>query len=340
MLPSGPSSLKIALISKTDRAKFISIRTIDFETDRFDGDPRDAILWVEHFEDYFGTKGLSYLFDPLHPALLRPDHLYTLKEFDLREETALIEELSIRLQAWNATAEIVALHLALAAVNAMPEGAAKFQAQVAWLDQKNIDHHAHPKPVMPAYGKVFTSQAQSSITDYEKKSDKQKKDSDEALGYFKSKLGLKISSSMKTDWNDPTIISYHKACATMDFIRQYMTTNPQQVMVGIESDFAALKSVHTVLGAQLLYLHFENLQDQCIIIGARKADAELISKMRGKMVGNAFTNFNFTTRLAEHGANPQPVVRMQGRAGCSCYSCSCSSINVASIWPASGHTGR
>ena len=77
MLPSGSSSLKITQISKTDRAKFISIRTIDFETDRFDGDPRDAILWVEHFEDYFGTKGLAYLFDPLHPALLRPDHLYT-----------------------------------------------------------------------------------------------------------------------------------------------------------------------------------------------------------------------------------------------------------------------
>ena len=79
MFSSGSSSLKVTQISKTDRAKFISIRTIDFETDRFDGDPRDAILWVEHFEDYFGTKGLAYLFDPLHPALLRPDHLYTLK---------------------------------------------------------------------------------------------------------------------------------------------------------------------------------------------------------------------------------------------------------------------
>jgi hypothetical protein len=97
MLPSGSSSLKITQISKTDRAKFISIRTIDFETDRFDGDPRDAILWVEHFDDYFGTKGLAYLFDPLHPALLRPDHLYTLKAFDLHEETVMIEELSIRL---------------------------------------------------------------------------------------------------------------------------------------------------------------------------------------------------------------------------------------------------
>jgi hypothetical protein len=85
-------------------------------------------------------------------------------------------------------------------------------------------------------------------------------------------------------------------------------------MVGIENDFSVLDPVHTVLGAQLLYLHFENLQDQCIIIGAPKGDAELISKMRGKMVGSAFTNFKFTTRLAEHGANPQPVVRMAGRA--------------------------
>ena len=44
MFSSGSSSLKVTQISKTDRAKFISIRTIDFETDRFDGDPRDAIL--------------------------------------------------------------------------------------------------------------------------------------------------------------------------------------------------------------------------------------------------------------------------------------------------------
>ena len=92
MFSSGSSSLKVTQISKTDRAKFISIRTIDFETDRFDGDPRDAILWVEHFEDYFGTKGLAYLFDPLHPALLRPDHLYALKAFDLQEETYIIQE--------------------------------------------------------------------------------------------------------------------------------------------------------------------------------------------------------------------------------------------------------
>ena len=119
MFSSGFSSLKVTQISKTDRAKFISIRTIDFETDRFDGDPRDAILWVEHFEDYFGTKGLAYLFDPLHPALLRPDHLYTLKAFDLQEETDMNQELNIRLQAWNARAEIIALQLALGVVNTM-----------------------------------------------------------------------------------------------------------------------------------------------------------------------------------------------------------------------------
>ena len=73
----------------------------------------DAVLLVELFEDYFGTNDLSYLFDPLHPALLRPDHLYALKAFDLQEETGTIQEFNIRLQAWIATAEIVALQLAL-----------------------------------------------------------------------------------------------------------------------------------------------------------------------------------------------------------------------------------
>jgi hypothetical protein len=47
---------------------------------------------VELFKDYFGTNNLSYLFDPLHPALLRPDHLYALKAFDLQEETDIIQE--------------------------------------------------------------------------------------------------------------------------------------------------------------------------------------------------------------------------------------------------------
>ena len=83
-------------------------------------------------------------------------------------------------------------------------------------------------------------------------------------------------------------------------------------MVGIDSDFEKLAKVKTVTGAQLLYLHFEDLQDQCIIIGFPKADAELIAKMRGKMEGPAFTNFNFTTKLADAEANIQPVVRFDG----------------------------
>ena len=74
---------------------------------------------MEHFEDYFGTKGLAYLFDPLHPALLRPDYLYILKAFDLQEETDMNQELNIRLQAWNARAEIIALQVALGVVNTM-----------------------------------------------------------------------------------------------------------------------------------------------------------------------------------------------------------------------------
>jgi hypothetical protein len=33
-----------------------------------------------------------YLFDPLHAALLRLDHLYALKAFDLQEETDIIQK--------------------------------------------------------------------------------------------------------------------------------------------------------------------------------------------------------------------------------------------------------
>ena len=65
-------------VTKYERAHLLGIKKIDFKATRFDGDPRAAVKWVEHFEDHFGKEGLAYLFNPLHPALVRPDHLYQL----------------------------------------------------------------------------------------------------------------------------------------------------------------------------------------------------------------------------------------------------------------------
>jgi hypothetical protein len=39
-------------------------------TNRFDGDACDAIHWFQHFEYYFGSEGILYLFYPLRSALL------------------------------------------------------------------------------------------------------------------------------------------------------------------------------------------------------------------------------------------------------------------------------
>jgi len=45
----------------------------------------------------------------------------------------MIQELNIRLQAWIATAEIIALQLVLGVVNVMPQGPSKFPAQLDGL---------------------------------------------------------------------------------------------------------------------------------------------------------------------------------------------------------------
>ena len=57
-------------VNKYERAHLLGIKKIDFKATRFDGDPRVAVKWVDHFEDHFGEDDLADLFNPFHPLLL------------------------------------------------------------------------------------------------------------------------------------------------------------------------------------------------------------------------------------------------------------------------------
>jgi hypothetical protein len=169
-------------------------------------------------------------------------HLYQLKNFDRDEETALVNELEVRLMEWNALPAVVNLYLQLALVNAMDPGQGQFDAKVLWLNEKDDVFEANPKPVKGNYVTTCNSESHKMISEYEKKLEKQTKDSDTALGYFKTSLGIKLSTLLKHHWQNPALTSYRKARASMDLVRQYMTTSPELVLVGIDNDFAKLSS--------------------------------------------------------------------------------------------------
>ena len=137
-----------------------------------------------------------------------------------------MNELEVRLMEWNAIPAIVGLYLQLAQVNAMDAAQGQFDAKVLWLNEKDDVFEANPKPVKRNYVITCNPESHKMISEYEKKLEKQTKDSDIALGYFKSKLGIKLSTILKHHWQNPALTSYRKARASMDLVRQYMTTSP------------------------------------------------------------------------------------------------------------------
>jgi len=57
-------------------------------TNRFDGDPCDAIRWIEHFEYHLASKVyFIYLTCFIQLLLLQPDHPHDLNALDLQDET-------------------------------------------------------------------------------------------------------------------------------------------------------------------------------------------------------------------------------------------------------------
>ena len=70
-----------------------------------------------------------------------------LKNFYRDEETALVNELEVRLMEWNAIPAVVDLYLHGAQVNAMDPGQGQFDANVLWLNEKDQVFEDNPKPV-------------------------------------------------------------------------------------------------------------------------------------------------------------------------------------------------
>ena len=57
-------------------------------TTRFDGDPCDAIRWIEHFEYYLASKVYFIHFTCfIQLLLLQPDHPHDHNALDLQDET-------------------------------------------------------------------------------------------------------------------------------------------------------------------------------------------------------------------------------------------------------------
>ena len=57
-------------------------------TTRFDGDPCDAIRWIENFENYLASKVYFIHFTcVIQLLLLQPDHPHDLNALDLQDET-------------------------------------------------------------------------------------------------------------------------------------------------------------------------------------------------------------------------------------------------------------
>ena len=72
--PSHDGSVKRATLNGL-------IQSIDFKTERFDGNYRDAHTYVPFCQDIFDTKRISYVLDP-HFSIVFPEILVKQKERD------------------------------------------------------------------------------------------------------------------------------------------------------------------------------------------------------------------------------------------------------------------
>ena len=78
---------------------------------------------------------------------------------------------------WNAIPAVVDLYLQGEQVNAMDPGQGQFDAKVLWLNEKDQVFEAHPKPVKGNYVTTCNPESHKMISEYEKKLEKQTKDS-------------------------------------------------------------------------------------------------------------------------------------------------------------------
>ena len=93
--------------SSKPRTEIAGFKLIDFKQSVFDGEYRDTIRWIRYFEDTFKEKSIFYLFDPLHPELVRPNSYYALREVEAARKMDQIQRFSIQQDAWENIVDVV-----------------------------------------------------------------------------------------------------------------------------------------------------------------------------------------------------------------------------------------
>ena len=298
--------------SSKPRTEIAGFKLIDFKQSVFDGEYRDTIRWIRYFEDTFKEKSIFYLFDPLHPALVRPNSYYALREVEAAREMEQIQRFSTQQAAWEDIVDVVDWYHDREFIANMPAGAQKSAAELLNIADRAALIVAHPPPAREPFASMFTNIHVHAIKEYERLRDKEEVDAGSALGILKSKVGTKITTYLTSSWDNNAYSTINKARSTWDYISQFLRANIDAVMVAIDDDFTNIPMARTVPGARVNYIKMQRLREDCVRVGRDKTDVELVSKMRGKMTGPAFVQLNFTLRNLEHGQLVVPVLRMPG----------------------------
>ena len=303
------------LAANSVRAELHGFSKIDFKEGRFDGEYRESLCWIRYLQDLFNEKSLSYLFDPAREPNIRPDYLYARQRQEIALELQSLQDLAVLHIGWEAI-PAVAAYLAQGVAIMVPIHGVPNPFRQA-MELQHLQARAalvllHPEPAMARFQSRFTAVHAGMIKNYERIRDKEETDAQSALGIMKAKLGTVCTTALISSWDNDALSSAVKARGTWDYIQQFLHTNIDTVMVSIDQDFVKIPPVKTPLGAKFAYLKMVKLQEDCTRVGRPKTDVDLISKMRGKLQGDAFIHLNVTLRNLEDGQNVVPVVRMEG----------------------------
>ena len=103
------------------------IQSIDFKTERFDGNYRDAHTYVPFCQDIFDTKRISYVLDP-HFFIVSPEILVKQKGRDQERRKRDTADYDFRLTMWKEVTAVKDWLETAAFIESMPFGDDKFAA--------------------------------------------------------------------------------------------------------------------------------------------------------------------------------------------------------------------
>jgi hypothetical protein len=212
--------------SSKPRTEIAGFKLIDFKQSVFDGEYRDTIRWIRYFEDTFKEKSFFfYLFDPLHPVLVRPNSYYALREVEAAREMEQIQRFSIQQDAWEHIVAVMDWYDDREFIANMPAGLQKSAAELLNIADRVALVAAHPPPVREAFASMFTNIHVHAIKEYERLRDKEKVDAGSALGILKSKVGTKITTYLTSSWDNnaySTInLGLHKSVSASEYRCSY-----------------------------------------------------------------------------------------------------------------------